>query len=143
MIEENRIGTEIVDAAYRVHVAMGPGLLESVYEAAMTIDLEARGLRVERQKPIEARYHDTPLGLGFRLDLLVNGLVIVELKAVESIKPVFKKTLLTYLKLTDLRLGYLINFNEVRVRDGITRIANGLNDSSPPSASSAPPRETT
>ena len=125
---ENEIAREIVDAAFRVHTSLGPGLLESVYEAVMTYELEKRGLAVVRQQPIPVIYESVHLEEGFRADLIVNGRVIVELKSIEAVAPVHKKQLLTYLRLADKRLGLLINFNEALIKDGITRIVNGLKE---------------
>ena len=123
---ENQIAKEIVDAAYKIHTTLGPGLLESVYEAVMAHDLKTRNLNVERQKSIPVVYEDVRLDEGFRADLLVEDKVIVELKSVETIAPVHKKQLLTYLRLADKRLGLLINFGVARIKDGITRVVNGL-----------------
>jgi GxxExxY protein len=125
-MSENEVATIIVDAALKVHRILGPGLLESVYEAALTLELRKRGLTVDVQKEIPAFYEGAELGIGFRADLIVNGLVLVELKSVEALKDVFKKTTLTYLRLTGLRLGLLLNFNEVLLKNGIKRIVNGL-----------------
>ena len=123
---ENQIAKEIVDAAYKIHTTLGPGLLESVYEAVMVHDLKNRNLNVERQKPIPVVYEDVRLDEGFRADLLVEDKVIVELKSVETIAPVHKKQLLTYLRLADKRLGLLVNFGVAKIKDGITRVVNGL-----------------
>ena len=121
-----RIATEIVDAAFCVHKEFGPGLLESVYEAALAMELEERGLEVRRQVPIKVYYKGRELGIGFRADLIVGDIVIVEVKATEKKSPVHQKQLLTYLKLTDIRLGFLINFNERVIKDGIQRVVNKL-----------------
>ena len=123
---ENEIAKEIVDSAYKVHTTLGPGLLESVYEAALAYELGKRGLHVERQKPLPVVYENVRLEEGFRADLVVSDLVIVELKSVEEVAPVHKKQLLTYLRLAEKRLGLLINFGGARVKDGITRVVNGL-----------------
>jgi len=125
-IIENQIAREVVDAAYQIHTSLGPGLLESVYEAAMVYELEERGLLVYRQFPIPVVYHDVSLEVGFLADLVVNDKLIVELKSVEFTLPVHKKQLLTYIKLANLRLGLLINFGEERIKDGITRLVNRL-----------------
>jgi len=125
---ENEIATHIVDAAYKIHRALGPGLLESVYEAVMAHELGRRGLSVARQAPIAVIYDELEFDAGFRADLLVGGRVICELKAIEHVLPVHKKQLLTYVKLANLRLGLLINFGMLHIRDGITRLANGLPD---------------
>jgi len=116
----------VLDAAFKVHTALGPGLLESVYEAALAIELAKQGFKVEKQKSIPAKYAGHVLDVAFRADLIVNDLVLVELKSVESVTPLFKKTVTNYLKLIPLRLGYLINFNEAQLKDGITRVTNSL-----------------
>ena len=123
---ENEVSGIIVDSAIKVHSNLGPGLLESVYEAAMGYELTKRGLKVERQKTIPVIYDGMTLGEGFRADLIVEGMVIVELKSIESVPPVAYKVLLTYLRLTDMRLGLLINFGEEYVKDGIHRMVNRL-----------------
>jgi GxxExxY protein len=123
---ENELAKVIVDCAYKVHTTLGPGLLESVYEAALAYELGKRGLQVERQKPLPVVYENVRLEEGFRADLVVSGMVIVELKSVEEVAPVHKKQLLTYLRLADRRLGLLINFGAAKIRDGISRIVNGL-----------------
>ena len=125
---ENEITGQIVDAAYRVHTALGPGLLESVYEAALAYELRKRGMHVERQQPIPLVYETVHLQEGFRADLIVEGRVIVEIKSIEAVAPVHKKILLTYLRLTDKRVGLLINFNVDLIKDGITRLVNGLKE---------------
>jgi GxxExxY protein len=123
---ENEISAKIVDAAYHVHTRLGPGLLESVYEAVMAYELEKRGLRVQRQVPIPVTYEDTRFDVGFKADLLVDQLVIVELKSVERTLPVHRKQVLTYIRLANLRLGLLINFGAHLIKDGITRLVNQL-----------------
>jgi len=123
---ENEVAKIIVDCAYKVHTTLGPGLLESVYEAALAYELEKRSLEVERQKPLPVVYENIHLEEGFRADLVVSGLVIVELKSVEEVAPVHKKQLLTYLRLADKRLGLLINFGAAKIKNGISRIVNGL-----------------
>ena len=125
---ENEIATKIVDAAYKVHTTLGPGLLESVYEGVLTFELEKRGLAVQRQVPIPVTYEGIRFDVGFKADLLVEELVIVELKSVERSLPVHKKQILTYIRLADLRLGLLINFGANLIKDGITRLANQLPD---------------
>ncbi len=121
---ENDISYEIRGAAFRVHNVLGPGLLESVYEQAMMYELTKMGHKVKSQLGIPVRYEEIYLDIGFRLDLLVDDLVIVELKSVETVLKVHYKQLLTYLRLTDKRLGLLINFNSVTLKDSITRIIN-------------------
>jgi GxxExxY protein len=123
---ENEIGTMIVDSAIRIHQALGPGLLESVYEAVLCHDLEKKGLTVQRQATIPFVFEGHHFDEGFRADLIINGIVIVELKSVEKKNPAHVKQVLTYLKLTNLKLGYLLNFGEALMKTGITRLANGL-----------------
>ena len=125
-MDENRIAQEIVDAAFHIHKGLGPGLLESVYETVLCAELERKGFAVIRQKPVPIRYGALSFDEGFRADLFVNDKVIIELKSVEKIIPVHKKQLLTYLRLTDKRLGLLINFGSCLFKDGIWRIVNGL-----------------
>ncbi len=121
-----RIGKAVLDAAFQVHSVLGPGLLESVYEAALSVELKKRGFHVERQVPIAVTYEDEQLDVGFRADLVVESAVLVELKSVESVTPLFKKITTNYIKLIPLKLGFLINFNEVHLKNGITRVTNGL-----------------
>jgi GxxExxY protein len=123
---ENALAKVVVDAAYKVHVALGPGLLESVYEAVLAHELQQRGLRVRRQVPISIVYEGMRLEDAFRADLLVEDLLIVEVKSTESSPPVHKKQLLTYLRLSGRKLGLLINFGAPVIKDGITRVVNGL-----------------
>jgi len=127
-VTENEIARQVVDAAYKVHVTLGPGLLESVYEAALAYELQQRGLRVQQQVPIAVTYGTVRLEIGFRADLLVESKVIVEIKSVEAVAPVHKKQVLTYLRLADIRLGLLINFGETTIKAGITRLVNGLEE---------------
>jgi GxxExxY protein len=122
---ENEIGTIIVDSALELHRNLGSGLLESVYEVTLARSLERRGLAVQRQVAVPIEYHGETFSEGFRADLIVGGLVIVELKSIECVMPAHKKQLLTYLRLTGLKLGYLLNFGEALMRDGITRTING------------------
>jgi GxxExxY protein len=123
---ENEIAKEIVDIAYGVHCQVGPGLFESVYEAIMAYELQQRGLSFVRQQPIPIIYKNIHLQEGFRADFIVENKVIIELKSVENLAPVHKKQLLTYLKLTNKKLGLLINFNTELIKYGITRIVNNL-----------------
>ena len=125
IMNKNQIGTIIVDEAVRIYKALGPGLLEIVYEAVLFRRQEKRGLVVERQKPVSIEFEGEHFDEGFRADLIVNGSVIIELKSVEKVSPVHKKQLLTYLRLTDLKVGYLLNFGDVLMKDGIRRIING------------------
>lgn len=119
--ETERIGKCILDAAFKVHTALGPGLLESVYETTMAYELRRNGLVVATQVSLPITYDGQKLESGFRIDLLVENVVIAELKAVETINPVFEAQLLTYLRLSGIRLGFLINFNVPRLKDGIKR----------------------
>jgi GxxExxY protein len=123
---ENDIAKIIVDAALEVHRTLGPGLLETVYEEALAYEPRRRGLRVERQVELPVRYKEVYLECGFRADLIMQDLVIVELKSVEALAPVHFKQLLTYLRLADKRLGLLINFNVALLKEGIKRVANNL-----------------
>ena len=130
MSRENEIAKVIVACAIEVHRTLGgSGLLESVYEEALVFELRAAGLTVERQVPVPINYKGHILATPLRLDLRVGGLVLVDNKAVTEWNPVFSAQLLTYLRLTDLRLGLVINFGERYVKDGIHRVANGLPDS--------------
>ena len=123
---ENELSKIIVNVAYQIHIKLGPGLLESVYEEIMYFELSNLGLNVQRQKAIPVIWNGLKMEIGFRADLIVENKVIVELKSVEILAPVHSKQVLTYLKLTDLKLGLLINFNENLIKDGITRIVNNL-----------------
>ena len=125
-MNENEIAREVVNAAYKIHTTLGPGLLESVYEAALAYELEKKGIKVVRQQAIPVVYETVRMDVGFRADLIAGGKVIVELKSVEAVAPVHKKQLLTYLRLADKRLGLLINFGSELIRDGITRVVNNL-----------------
>jgi GxxExxY protein len=119
---------QIVDAAYRVHTSPGQGLLESAYEAILAFELGNRGLRVVRQQAVPIIYQGMRIETGFRADLIVEDLVIAEIKSVEAVAPVHKKQLLTHLRLAGKRLGLLINSNVAPIKEGITRIANGMPD---------------
>lgn len=123
---ENEISKQIVDAAYKIHTTLEPGLFESVYEAVMVEELGRRGLQVVRQQGIPVVYENVRLEMGFRADLIVESKVIVEIKSIEAIAPVHKKQLLTYLRLTGKRLGLLINFNTDLIKKGIARLVNNL-----------------
>ena len=122
----NDVSGTIVDASFKIHTTLGPGLLESVYEAVLERELLRRGLRVRRQVPVPIRYDGLEFDEGFRADLLVADCVVVELKSVEQLHPVHAKQVLTYCKLLDYRLGLLINFGAALIKDGIKRIANGV-----------------
>ncbi len=125
-MNENEIGKIVVDAAVELHRDLGPGLLETVYEVLLAHELQKRGLAVERQVSIPIKYHGIEFLEGFKADLIINKKVIIELKSVESISDAHKKQVLTYLKLTNLKLGYLLNFGEALMKDGISRIINGV-----------------
>jgi GxxExxY protein len=125
-VTENEIAKHIVDAAFRIHTSLGPGLLESVYEAVMAEELARRGLHAERQQALPVVWQNVHLEAGFRVDLMVENKVIVEIKSVEAIAPVHRKQLLTYLRLANKRLGILINFDVDLIKDGIARVVNGL-----------------
>jgi len=118
---EELIGKAIFNAVYKVHQAIGPGLLEKVYEVCLTHELQKSGLEVKRQVDIPIKYDGIVFQEGLRLDIMVEGLVIIELKAIDLMNPVYEAQLLSYLKMTKLRLGYLINFNTPLIRDGIQR----------------------
>lgn len=123
---ENEIGKLVVDAALEVHRELGPGLYESVYETALAYELAQRGLAVERQVPVPLEYKGILFDEGFRADLLVEGRVLLELKSVEQLAKVHHKQVLTYLKLLDYRLGFLLNFGAPLMKEGISRIVRGL-----------------
>jgi GxxExxY protein len=125
---ENDIGTIIVDRALRVHRELGPGLLESAYEACLCHELRDAGLNVEVQKALPVVYREVRLDCGYRIDLLVETKVVIEIKAVEALNDVHLAQVLTYLKLSECKLGYLINFNVKRVKDGIKRVVNHLSE---------------
>jgi GxxExxY protein len=116
---ENEIATIVVDAAYKIHERLGPGLLESVYETTVAYELGKRGLLVRRQQPMPLVYEAVRMNMGFRADLIVNGKVIVEIKSIEAIAPLHRKQLLTYLRVADKRLGLLINFNVELIRTAL------------------------
>jgi GxxExxY protein len=125
-LHENEIAKIIVDAALHVHKTLGPGLLESVYEVVLAYELRKRGLLRVRQSPVPIIYDSIRFEEGFRIDILVQNKVIVELKSIEATATVHSKQVLTYLRLTDLRLGLLINFGQEYLKDGITRLVNKL-----------------
>ena len=127
-MDENETAKHVLDAAFIVHTKLGPGLLESVYEVVLAHELRKRGLVVERQKSIAIQYDGLIFEEGFRADLVVGSLVIVELKSVEELAPVHGKQLLTQLRLSGLKLGLLINFGETHLKNGIKRVINGSLD---------------
>ena len=123
---ENEIARMIINTAYHIHYELGPGLLESAYEEILNFELKKHGLHIERQKSIPLNWKGDRIDIGFRCDLIIENKVIIEIKSVETLAPVHSKQLLTYLKITGLKLGLLINFNEKLIKDGIVRIANNL-----------------
>jgi len=124
-MNENEIGSIVVDCAIRLHMELGPGLLENVYEVLLGHQIQETGLQVERQVSIPIEFHGIRFDEGFRADMIVERKVIVELKSVESVNKAHKKQVLTYLRLTGLKLGYLLNFGQALMKDGIYRIVNG------------------
>jgi GxxExxY protein len=125
----NSISEAIIGAAIDVHKAVGPGLLESAYEACLAYELRQRGLKVEQQKELPFQYRDVQLDCGYRLDLLVEGCVIVEVKAIEALLPIHQAQLMSYLRLTKCHLGLIINFNVTQLTRGIKRVVNEFPDS--------------
>jgi GxxExxY protein len=123
---ENEISKIIVDVSYQIHTELGPGLLENVYEEILHYELTKEGLFVERQKSLPVIWNDVKLSIGYRADLIVENKVLIEVKSVEEVAPVHPKQVLTYLKISNLKLGLLINFNQKLLKDGIKRIVNGL-----------------
>jgi GxxExxY protein len=123
---ENEIAQIIVDRVFHIHTELGPGLLESVYEEILYYELSQNGFFVEKQKPIPVIWKEVKMDVGFRADLIVERKVLVELKSVEAITPLFPKITLNYLKMTKIKLGLLINFNVPLIKDGIQRIVNNL-----------------
>ena len=123
---ENQIAAAVVDAAFKIHTTLGPGLLESVYESTLEYELRKRGLSVRRQISLPVYYEGLKLELGYRVDLIVGDKVIIEIKSIEALAPIHKRQLLTYLRLANMRLGLLINFNVERIKDGIRRVVNDL-----------------
>lgn len=121
---ENEIAKRVANACYSIHIELGPGLLESVYEEILCYELKAQGLNVERQKSIPFFWKDIKMDIGFHADIIVENKVIIELKSVELVAPAHTKQLLSYLRITGLKLGLLINFNERLIKNGITRIVN-------------------
>jgi GxxExxY protein len=136
-MDHNEIGRRIIGCALRAHSELGPGLLENVYEICLAHELKKAGLAIDRQLVLPVKYDGLIIESGLRLDLLIEGRVVVEVKAIETLAVVHRAQLLSYLRLGDFRLGYLMNFNVAQMKDGIVRIANGL-----ASATSAPPPRT-
>ena len=127
-LTENQTAEHVVDAAFRIHKKLGPGLLESVYEAVLAYELKKRGLKVRRHVPVSLVYEEVQFEEGFFADLIVEDKVIIELKSVEELHPSHPKQLLTYLRLADRRLGLLINFGESFIKNGMKRVVNGLKE---------------
>lgn len=123
---ENELSRIIVNCCFKIHTSLGPGLLESVYEELLAYEIRKYGLNIQRQQGIPVVYDAIRMELGFRADIIVEGKVIIEIKSIENIAPVHQKQLLTYLKLTGLKLGLLVNFNEALIKNGIHRIVNNL-----------------
>ncbi len=130
-MNENEVGRIVVDCAIRLHMELGPGLLENVYEVLLSHQIQKTGLHVQRQVPVPIEFHGIRFDEGFRADMIVERKVILELKSVESISKAHKKQVLTYLRLTGLKLGYLLNFGQALMKDGIYRIVNGTLDGKP------------
>ncbi len=125
-MNENELSKIIVHSCFKIHSELGPGLLESVYEELLSYELKKQNLNFSRQQGIPLVYENVKLDLGFRSDIIVEKKVIIEIKSVELIAPVHQKQLLTYLRITGIKLGLLVNFNEALIKDGIQRIVNGL-----------------
>ncbi len=125
-MRHNDITSAVIDTSIDIHRRTGPGLLESVYRKILAYEMDKKGFQVQTEQPIPVIWNDMRLELGFRADIIINNLVIVETKSVESVHPVHKKQLLTYLRLTDMRVGLLINFNVELLKDGISRVVNNL-----------------
>ncbi len=127
-MNENQVGSVIIETSIEVHRKLGPGLLESVYETVLAQELRERGLVVQWQTPVPIRYKGYLFDEGFRADLIVNEIVIVELKSIEALNSAHRKQIQTYLRLTGLKLGYLLNFGAALMKDGIVRAVNGLDE---------------
>ncbi len=127
-MNENEIGKEVVDAAIAVHRELGPGLMETVYEVILAHDLKLRGLEVERQVRVSIEYRGIKFDEGFRADLILNDRVLIELKSVKKLTAAHRKQIQTYLRLTGMKLGFLLNFGEALMKDGIIRAVNGLKE---------------
>jgi GxxExxY protein len=123
---ENELSKIIVDCCYKIHTKLGPGLLESVYEEILCFELQKADLNFTRQQGLPVIYEGVKMDLGFRADIIVENKVVIEIKSIEAIAPVHQKQLLTYLKITGLKLGLLVNFNEALIKSGIQRIVNNL-----------------
>lgn len=124
-MKENRLSGLIVNSCFNIHKELGPGLFESVYEEILAYELTSAGLLVQRQKAIPVYWKNLKMNIGFKADLIVENQIVIEIKSIEQMAPVHYKQLLTYLKLTNIRLGLLVNFNEALIKDGIKRVVNG------------------
>ncbi len=122
---DQELSKEVLDSAYKVHTALGPGLLESAYQACLSFELVNKGLKVEAEKPLPLIYNEVKLDCGYRIDLLVEDRLIIELKSVDELAPIHLSQVLTYLKLSKKRFGLLINFNVKSLKNGIKRVVNG------------------
>ena len=125
-MHENKIGTQIVNSAYEVHTQLGPGLLESAYQKCLLYEIKKKGLNVLSEVQLPVRYKEAEIDCAYRLDIIVENKVVIEIKSVENLLNIHTAQLITYLKLTDCRLGYLLNFNTARLKYGIKRIVNNL-----------------
>lgn len=125
-MHENEIAKIIVDCSYKVHKRLGPGLLENVYQAALAYELSQRGLKIAVERGIPVEYDSVRLNVGFRADIIVENIVIIECKAIDALAPIHCRILLTYLRLTDIHLGLLINFNVEYFKEGVRRVVNNL-----------------
>ena len=123
-MDYDAVAQTVIDAAMRVHTKLGPGLLESVYEGCLVYELNKRGLKVAQQVPLALHYDELRLDLGYRIDVLVENKVVLELKAIEKLLPLHLAQLLSYLRLGEYQLGFLLNFNTIHLRDGIKRVVN-------------------
>ncbi len=128
LLSENEIATEVLGLCFKIHTGLGPGLLESVYEEVLCYELRKAGYNFTRQQAIPVIYEEIEMDIAFKSDVIVENKVLFELKSTQEVTFAFKKITLTYLRLTEIRLGYLINFNEARLKDGITRIVNNLQE---------------
>lgn len=132
-MKENDVASHVVDAAYRLHTGLGPGIFEIVYEVTLAHELRKHGYLVERQVPVPITWDGIRFDEGFRADLIIDNCVLVEVKSIAALDPVHSKQVLTYLRLMDKRLGLLLNFGDHLIKNGIKRIANGMPDEEPPS----------
>ena len=133
-MEFDRLSNVIIGAGILIHKTVGPGLLESAYEACMAFELTSQGIQTERQKPLPLQYKGVRLDCGYRLDMLIEGKIILEIKAVAKLDPIHDAQMLTYLRLTECPIGLILNFNVVKFKDGIKRVVNGyVSESSRPS----------